>query len=117
MKTSAFTLEPEAVSTAMQQIFRDKIAKGNPDARITLDPDRIEHDIAKLVLTLMEFLRRLLEMQAVRRMENNHLTEDEEERLGLTLMRAEERIIEMAKQFELNPDDLSLDLGPLGKLM
>jgi hypothetical protein len=117
MSEATLTLQPEAVNAAMQQLFRDKLAKGGKDASLTLDPERVEHDIAKLVLTLVEALRKLLEMQAVRRMEAGKLTEDEEERLGLTLMRAEQRIVELAEKFGLEPRDLSLDLGPLGRLM
>jgi hypothetical protein len=117
MSEAALTLHPDAVGVAMRQLFHDKLAKGRPDAAIALDPERVEHDIARLVLTLVEALRRLLEMQAVRRMEAGKLTEDEEERLGLTLMRAEERIRDLARQFGLGPGDLTLDLGPLGRLM
>jgi hypothetical protein len=117
MNDASLTIEPEAITMAMQQIFKDKLAKGGGQASLTLDPERVEHDIARLVLTLVEALRRLLEMQAVRRMEAGKLTEDEEERLGLTLMRAQQRVMELATQFGLEPRDLSLDLGPLGRLI
>jgi Gas vesicle protein K len=117
MNDASLTIEPEAITMAMQHIFKDKLAKGGGQASLTLDPERVEHDIARLVLTLVEALRRLLEMQAVRRMEAGKLSEDEEERLGLTLMRAQERVVEIARQFGLEPRDLSLDLGPLGRLM
>jgi Gas vesicle protein K len=117
MSEAALMLEPDAVSTAMRQLFKDKLASGRPDGAIMLDPERVEHDIAKLVLTLMEALRKLLEMQAVRRMEAGKLSEDEEERLGLTLMRAEQRIADLARQFGLEARDLKLDLGPLGRLI
>lgn len=87
-----------------------------PDiTRMNIDPDRVEQDLARLVLGLMEFLRQLMELQAVRRMEAGSLTEDEEERLGLTLMRAEEALHRLADEFGLTPEDLSLDLGPLGR--
>ena len=87
-----------------------------PDlTRIAIDPDRVEQDLARLVLGLMEFLRKVMELQALRRMEAGRLTEEEEERLGLTLMRAEAAIREMAAKFGLDPGDLSLDLGPLGR--
>jgi Gas vesicle protein K len=117
MSDAALTLQPEAVGLAMRQLFKDKLKSGRSDGAITLDPERVEHDIAKLVLTLVEALRKLLEMQAVRRMEAGKLSEDEEERLGLTLMRAEERIRDLAEKFGLEPRDLTLDLGPLGRLM
>lgn len=106
-------LEAEAVTAAMASMF-----PGEGGARhLAIDPDRVEHDIARLVLTLVEFLRRLLELQAIRRMEAGSLTPDQEEALGMTLMRAKERVLELARQFELSEADLSLDLGPLGRLM
>ena len=82
--------------------------------RIRLNPDTIEADLARLVLGLMEFLRQLMELQAIRRMENGTLTREEEERVGETLMRAEEAIRDLARRFGLEAKDLSLDLGPLG---
>ena len=70
----------------------------------------------KLVLTLIDFLRRLFEKQAIRRMEEGSLTAQETESLGLALMRLEETITELAARFDLSPEDLNLDLGPLGRL-
>jgi hypothetical protein len=69
------------------------------------------------VLTLIEFLRQLLERQALRRMEGGSLSDDEVERMGLALMRLEEKVHALAKQFNLRPDELTLDLGPAGKLL
>ena len=88
-----------------------------PDGRLELDPARVERDLARLVLAILEFLRQLMEMQAVRRMERGALSEEEEERVGLALMRAAERLRELAAAFGLSPEDLSLDLGPLGRLV
>jgi hypothetical protein len=68
-------------------------------------------------LTLVEFLRRLMERQAVRRMEAGTLTPEEIEAIGLALMRLEETIRDLAKRFRIDPDELNLDLGPLGSLM
>ena len=85
--------------------------------RIDVDPDGVEQGLAKLVLTLVEFLRQLLERQAVRRMEGGSLTDEEVERMGLALMRLEEKVHALAKQFDLRPDELTLELGPLGKLL
>ncbi len=84
-------------------------------AALELDPDTVAEDLARIVLGLMEFLRQLMELQAIRRMEAGTLTPQEEERLGLTLMRAEEAIAAQARAFGLTPDQLSLDLGPLGR--
>ncbi|MEM1428657.1 MAG: gas vesicle protein K [Pseudomonadota bacterium] len=80
-----------------------------------LDPETVEQDLGRIVLGLMEFLRQLMELQAIRRMENGSLTAEEEERLGLTLMRAEAAIHKQAAAFGLTPEDLALDLGPLGR--
>ena len=85
--------------------------------RVSIDPDKVEQDIAKLVLTLMEFLRQLVELQAIRRVEADSLTEAQEERLGEALMRSRAQIEKMAAQFDLSPEDLRLDLGPLGRLV
>ena len=82
-----------------------------------MDPDDVERGLAKLVLALVEFLRRLLERQAVRRMEGGTLTDDEVERMGLALMRLEQKVHEMARAFGLDPAELNLGLGPLGKLL
>jgi hypothetical protein len=65
----------------------------------------------------VEFIRRLLERQAIRRMESGTLTKKETENVGLALMRLEETIQDIAAQFNIAPEDLNLDLGPAGKLM
>lgn len=85
--------------------------------RVDVDPDGVEQGLARLVLTLIEFLRQLLERQAVRRMEGGSLNDEEIERVGLALMRLEEKIGEMAELFGVEKRDLNLDLGPLGKLL
>jgi hypothetical protein len=85
--------------------------------RINGTPEEVEQGLAKLVLSLIEFLRRVLERQAVRRMDAGDLSDEDVERMGLTLMRLEEKLVEMARQFGLTPEDLNLDLGPLGKLL
>ncbi len=73
--------------------------------------------MAKLILSLAEFLRKLLEKQAIRRMEGGTLTPEEVEAVGLALMRLEETLVDLARRFGLSPGDLNLDLGPLGRLM
>jgi len=85
--------------------------------RVDVDPEGVEQGLAKLVLTLVEFLRQLLERQAIRRMDGGTLTDDEIERVGLALMRLEAKIREMAGAFGLDPDDLNIGLGPIGKLL
>lgn len=86
-----------------------------PAARLAIDPDQVEQDLARLVLGLMAFLRELMELQAIRQMEEDVLTPAQEERLGTTLMRAEGAIHDLAARFGLTPAELSLDLGPLGR--
>lgn len=87
-----------------------------PD-RVNVDPEGVEQGLAKLVLTLVEFLRQLLERQAIRRMDGGTLTDDEIERVGVALMRLEAKVKEMAEVFGLDPEDLNLGLGPIGKLL
>ena len=85
--------------------------------RVDVDPEGLDNGLAKLVLTLVEFLRQLLEKQAVRRMEGGTLTDDEVERMGLALMRLEQKVQEMARAFGVEPSDLNIGLGPLGRLI
>lgn len=86
-------------------------------ARLDASPDDIDAGVGRLVLTLVEFIRQVLEHQAVRRMEGGSLTDDETERLGMALMRLEERLEDIRDTFGLEPDDLNIDLGPLGRLL
>jgi len=79
--------------------------------------DDVQRSVAQLVLTIVEFLRQLMERQAIRRMEQKTLTPKEVEAVGVALMRLEETIKEIGARFGLSPEDLNLDLGPLGKLM
>jgi phosphoribosylaminoimidazole-succinocarboxamide synthase len=84
--------------------------------RIELSPENIEQGLARLVLTLIDFLRQLLERQAIRRMEGGALSEEEIEQMGEALMKLEAKIQELADKFGLSPADLNIDLGPLGRL-
>ncbi len=86
-------------------------------SRINATPDNAEHGLAKLVLTLIELIRKLVEKQAIRRVEGDSLSEDEIERLGETLMKLETKMDELKDVFNLTDEDLNLDLGPLGELM
>jgi hypothetical protein len=89
--------------------------KGPP--RWNANPEDVQRSVIQLVLTLVEFIRKVLERQAIRRVENKTLTPGQVEAVGLALMRLEGTIREIAAQFNLSPDDLNLDLGPAGKLM
>jgi hypothetical protein len=81
------------------------------------EPDDVQRSVAQLVLTIVEFLRQLMERQAIRRMEQKTLTRKEVEAVGTALMRLEKTIGEIGARFGLTPEDLNLDLGPLGKLL
>jgi hypothetical protein len=85
--------------------------------RIEMDPDAVGRDLGRLVLTIVELLRQLMERQALRRVDVGDLPEETIERLGLGLMRLEEAMGELREYFGLRPEDLNLDLGPLGPLL
>jgi hypothetical protein len=94
----------------------DRLAAASPP-RWNADPDDVRRSVGKLVLTLVEFIRQLLERQAIRRMDAGTLTPEETEAVGLALMRLEETVRDLAQRFGLDPDDLNLDLGPVGRLV
>jgi len=81
------------------------------------DPEAAERGLAALVLTIVELLRQLMERQALRRVEDGSVTDEQAERLGYTLMRLDERMTELREHFGLEPEDLNIDLGPLGTLL
>ena len=86
-------------------------------ARLSLDPERVERDLARLVLSLVELLRQVLEKQAMRRVEGGSLQDEEIERLGLTFLRLAERMQELKATFGLEDKDLDLCLGLSGDLL
>jgi hypothetical protein len=85
-------------------------------SRIEAGADEIENGLARLVLSIIELVRRLLERQALRRMEHGNLSDEEIERLGLALMKLEEKMEELKRTFGLEADDLNLSLGPIRTL-
>jgi hypothetical protein len=85
--------------------------------RWNADPEDVQRSVLKLVLTLVDFIRQLLERQAIRRMDADTLTPEQVEGIGLALMRLEETVHDLARRFDLDPKDLNLDLGPLGRLI
>lgn len=85
--------------------------------RIALDPENVRKGLGQLVLTVVEFIRQLLEGQALRRIEGGSLTDDEVERLGQTLLGLNEQVQWLKGEFGLTDEELNLDLGPLGKLI
>ncbi|MGW2257727.1 gas vesicle protein K [Streptomyces sp. NPDC001780] len=85
--------------------------------RLRTDPDTVERDLIKLVLTIVELLRQLMERTALHRVDQGDLTEDQEERIGMTLMILQDRMSELCERYGLTMNDLNLDLGPLGSLL
>ncbi|HEV8672364.1 MAG TPA: gas vesicle protein K [Candidatus Limnocylindria bacterium] len=100
-------------STKIELELREEVARLRSllPERIELAPDDIERGLAGLVLTLVEFLRQVLERQAIRRMEGGTLTDEEIERVGLALMRLEQKVGEIAEQFGLDQNDIQLRIG------
>jgi len=94
----------------------ESVARAFP-SRVTADPETVERGLAQLVLTLVELLRQLMERQALRRMDEGSLTDDEIDRMGETFMKLAERMDELKAEFGLRDEDLNLHLGPLGDLL
>ncbi len=93
----------------------NELSRTLPD-RINAEPASASQELGKLVLTLVEVVRKVLEHQAVRRMDSGTLSPEETERLGLALLRLSERMKELKTAFGLQDQDLDIDLGPLGRL-
>ena len=109
------TIDVREVESLRAELERLRAAGAPP--RWNANPEDVRKSVAKLVLTLVEAIRQLLERQAIRRMEQKTLTDEETEAIGLALMRLEETIRDIGAQFDLSPEDLKLDLGPIGKLV
>jgi Gas vesicle protein K len=112
---AALSFEVQELDALRHELERQRSRLDEP--RWNVNPEDAQRSVAKLVLTLVEFLRKLMERQAIRRMENGTLNDAQIEAIGLALMRLEETIADMAKRFGLSPDDLNLELGPLGRLI
>ncbi|HEV7785752.1 MAG TPA: gas vesicle protein K [Thermoanaerobaculia bacterium] len=110
----AVHLEIEELDALRAEIERRTAAEA---PRWNADPEDVQRSVARLLLAITEFLRKLMEKQAIRRMAAGTLTDEEVEKLGLALMRLEETLHEIAARFGLAPEDLNLDLGPLGRLI
>ena len=91
------------------------IARSLPE-RINADPEHVEQGLARLVLTVVELLREVLEHQAIRRMDGGTLSDEEIERVGMALLKLNHRMGELKATFGLTDEDLNIDLGPLGRL-
>jgi len=108
-----------AVTKGELRSLRAELARagGGGPSRWNADPDDVQRSVVRLVLALVEFLRKLMERQAIRRMDAGTLSPEQVEAMGLALMRLEETLQELAARFGLTPEELNLDLGPLGRLM
>jgi hypothetical protein len=111
---SIATVEVQELEAMREQL--ERLANA-PPPRWNADPQDVRRSVVKLVLTLIEFIRQLLERQAIRRMDAGTLTADQTEAVGLALMRLEETIRDLGAQFGIAPEDLTLDLGPVGRLL
>lgn len=111
-------VEPEVETEHPAEFVAElrRVADRLPE-RVNIDAHSVEQGLAKLVLTLIELIRRLLEKQAVRRMEGGGLSPEQVEELGLALMKLEEKMAELKTQFGLADEELNIDLGPIGKLI
>ena len=107
-------VEADSVDAFIEET--EKLQESLPK-KINADPQNVEKGLAKLVLTLIELIRKLMEKQAMRRVEAGSLSEEEIEKLGETLMKLENKMKELKGIFELKDEDLNLNLGPLGDLM
>jgi hypothetical protein len=87
-----------------------------PVLRWNPDPEDVQRSVVQLVLSLIEFIRKLMERQAIRRLEEKTLTPEEIENVGIALMKLEQTVHLIAKRFKLDPKELNLDLGPIGRL-
>jgi predicted transcriptional regulator len=94
-----------------------RTAAGHSPMRWNADPDDVQRSVAQLVLTLVEFVRQLLERQSLRRLEAGTLTDRQVEDVGRALMQLEETVRDIAAKFGIPPEELNLELGPLGRLI
>ncbi len=116
--TDTLQVSPEQIAAAVDGVRRQLDAHAaDTTQRINCSQETIEQGLAKLVLGLIELLRRLLERQAIRRMEGGSLTDQQVEEMGQALMKLEQKVHELGTQFGLKPEDLNLELGPLGNLL
>jgi hypothetical protein len=115
---SPIPVEPEVETEHPAEFVAElrRVADRLPE-RVNIDAEGVEQGLAKLVLTLIELIRRLLEKQAVRRMEGGGLSPEQVEELGLALMKLEEKMAELKEHFGLRDEELNIDLGPIGKLI
>ena len=96
--------------------LKQRIEARMAPAHWNADPEDVRRSVMQLVLTLVDFIRQVMERQAIRRMDEGTLSPEEIEKIGVALMKLEETVHDLARQAGLAPEDLNLDLGPLGRL-
>lgn len=118
------TVESSALDDLIRKVKVDTSEPGSlyshktePAPRINLDAGDVKNGLGQLVLTVVKLLHELLERQAIRRIDAGSLSDEQIERLGLTLMKQSQEIERLRKEFGLAEEDLNIDLGPLGKLL
>lgn len=104
-------------SDDLAEFARGVVSTVPPSLRVAFDPENVRNGLGKLVLTLVELIRELLERQAIRRMEAGSLTDAEIERVGTTFLRLSEQVEDLKRVFGIEGEELNMDLGPLGKLL
>ena len=113
--TALGALEIQEIESLRAEL--ERIGGDSRPPRWNANPDDVRRSVVKLVLTLVEFVRQLLERQAIRRVDAGTLSAEDTEAIGLALMRLEDTIRDLCAQFDLAPDDLNIDLGPVGRLV
>ena len=115
-QTGALTITEVDELDALRKEIERAAAQASP-MRWNANPDEVQRSVVQLVLTLVDFIRQLLERQAIRRMDAGTLTPQQTEDVGCALMQLEATVRDIAAKFGIAPDELNLDLGPVGKLM
>lgn len=112
MTASSYSPADSIIDLSTQLLVADGTRRA-----LNIDGDKVRNGLAQLVLTLIKLLHELLERQAIKRMDSGSLTDEEIERLGLTLMLQAEELTRLCEVFELKEEDLNMDLGSLGRLL
>lgn len=108
------TINGEEIVTPSSTVHSTQSQIDEPRANI--DPKNVEKGLAKLVLALVDLIRKLMEKQAIRRIEADQLSTEEIEKVGTAFLLLDEKMGELKRVFDLADEDLNLDLGPLGNL-
>jgi hypothetical protein len=103
----------EEQNNSKKENKKQKIVKPKQKPKVNLDGEKIKNGLGQLVLTIIELLRELMEKQAIRRIEKGKLTEEQIEKLGNNFKRLKEEVEKLKEYFELEDEDIGLDLGPV----